>query len=335
MHATPRRLGRRDTKDAVLRPRVAAAAALTRAAMSAPRRAFRGGRAALRIIAIVAWTLVSFAIQRLMLAVPGRGKITFARIYWASVCRIMGMQVRVVGDLGAVRARAGRRPVLFVSNHSSWVDVPVLGGQLEAAFVAKSEVGSWPLIGTVARLGRTAFVSREPARAAREGEAMAERLRRGDDLILFPEGTSSDGSRVLPFHAGFFSLAKPLPGRDRVPVPLEAIPIVQPVSLVYDRLGGMPVGRAGRPIFAWFGDMDIATHCWRLAKWRGMRATILLHEPLDPADFPSRKALALSCWSVIADGAALLRQNRPAGPLEAKRPTRKDASDGARRPVAA
>ncbi len=316
----------------------AAAATIGRVAMSVPRRLFRAGRASGRALLIVCWTLIAFAVQRLMLALPGRGKIVFARVYWATVCNLLGMQVRLVGDLGALRRRAGRRPVLFVSNHSSWMDIPVLGGQVEAAFIAKREVGSWPLIGTLSRLGRTSFVSRNPALAAREGADMSERLRSGDSLILFPEGTSSDGSRVLPFHAGFFSLAKPLASREGQPVPLAAIPIIQPVSLVYDRLAGMPVGRSGRPVFAWFGDMDIASHFWRFAKWRGARATVLLHEPIDPADYPSRKALAASTWSVIAEGAAALRQNRPADPLPARdaagtRP-RNDQPDRSRKPTA-
>ena len=295
--------------------------------MSVPRRSFRAARAAARALAIVAWTLLSLAVQRVMLALPGRGKIVFARFYWSTVCDMLGLQVRTLGDSAALRLRAGRRPVLFVSNHSSWIDIPVLGGRLEAAFIAKREVGRWPLIGTVARFGRTSFVSRDPSFAAREGTAMSGRLAAGDDLILFPEGTSSDGSRVLPFHSGFFALAKPMPARGGTPVPLEAIPIIQPVSLVYDRLAGMPVGRSGRAVFAWFGDMDIASHFWRFAKWRGARATILLHEPIDPADYPSRKLLAAACWSVIAEGAAELRQNRPADPLPARGRTGRRSMD--------
>ena len=88
-------------------------------------------------------------------------------------------------------------------------------------------------------------------------------------------------------------------------------PLVQPVSVVYDRLAGLPVGNARRAVFAWYGDMDLASHFWQLAQWRSMRASILLHPPLDPADFPTRKALAQAAWDAVAEGAALLRQNRP------------------------
>jgi 1-acyl-sn-glycerol-3-phosphate acyltransferase len=91
-------------------------------------------------------------------------------------------------------------------------------------------------------------------------------------------------------------------------------PIVQPVSVVYDRLGGLPTGRHSRPVFAWYGAMEMGSHFWRLARHRGLRATILLHAPIDPAAFADRKALSRAVWRVVADGAATLRQNRAAEP---------------------
>ena len=140
---------------------------------------------------------------------------------------------------------------------------------------------------------------------------MRARLAGGDNLILFPEGTSSDGSRVLPFRTAFFAVAETRNGED-----WAGLPLIQPVSVVYDRLGGLPAGRASRPVFAWYGDMDIASHFWRLTQNIGLRATILLHTPLDPARFDDRKALSLAVWKIIADGASTLRQNRPAVPLD-------------------
>jgi 1-acyl-sn-glycerol-3-phosphate acyltransferase len=287
------------------------ASAITRAAVSAPRRLLRCARAVARAAMIVVWTLASICVQAVLIAIPGRAKVVFARAYWAGVCGLLGMQVRV---LGHEAGRATGRPVIYVSNHSSWIDVVVLGGRLRGCFVSKSDVAGWPLVGTVARLGRTVFVSRNRAATATEKLDMTARLRAGDNLILFPEGTSSDGSRVLPFHSTFFAMAKPTAGRDLVDASANG-PLIQPISLVYDRLAGMPVGRAGRSNFSWFGDMDLARHFWRLAQWRGMRATLLLHEPLDPADFASRKELAAAAWETVAAGAATLRQNRPACPL--------------------
>ena len=270
-------------------------------------------RAARRGASILAWTLPAAAIQAVCLLLPGRPKAVFARVYWAGVCRLLGLQVRV---LGAPSAPSGRA-VVFASNHSSWLDVPVLGGAVEACFVSKEEVGRWPVVSTVARLGRTVFVSRRAAGTGRERDAMRARLAAGDSLILFPEGTSSDGSRVLPFRSSFFSIVDS-GGVDSGGVGRgERPPLIQPVSVVYDRVAWLPVGRAGRPVFAWYGDMDLGSHFWRVAQWRGLRVTVLLHAPVDPAAYASRKALAQAVWRTVADGAATLRQNRPAVPLAA------------------
>jgi lyso-ornithine lipid O-acyltransferase len=271
------------------------------------------GFSVLRLIRVVRraggvalWTLPCMLIQAICLVLPGRPKVAFAQFYWTIVSRLLGVNVRVIGS---PVSGAGKRPVVFVSNHSSWLDVPVLGGRIDACFVSKDEVGQWPIVGTVARLGRTVFVSRHRQATGRERDVMRERLAIGDNLLLFPEGTTSDGSRVLPFRSAFFAVAE---GEDP--------PLIQPVSVVYDRLGGLPTGRASRPVFAWYGDMDLATHFWRFAQHRGLRATVVLHPPIDPARFASRKALSSAVWQAVADGAARLRQNRPMEAPESNSP---------------
>jgi 1-acyl-sn-glycerol-3-phosphate acyltransferase len=265
-------------------------------------------RVARRGLAVLLWTLPAMLIQAVCLVAPGHAKVVFARIYWRVFARLIGIRVRVIGVLAKP---PDARRVVYVSNHSSWADVPVIGGVLDGCFVAKGDVAGWPIIGTIARLGRTVFVSRSRASTGKERDAMRERLRAGDNLILFPEGTSSDGSRVLPFRTSFFAVAEARNGED----PTE-LPLIQPVSVVYDRLGGLPAGRASRPVFAWYGDMDIASHFWRLTQNIGLRSTVLLHAPLDPARFTDRKALSQAVWKIVADGASTLRQNRQAVPLD-------------------
>ncbi len=263
-------------------------------------------RVARRLTAVLGWTALCMPVQLALLPLPGRAKAAFPQIYWATFARLLGLRVRVVGQVARPR---GDRPVIYVSNHSSWVDIAVLGGKLEGRFVAKDEVARWPIIRTVARLGRTVFVSRQRGSTGRERDAMQDVLAGGGGLILFPEGTTSDGARVLPFRTPFFAVAS-----------AANAPIIQPVSIVYDRLGGLPLGRANRPIFAWYGDMGLASHFGRLCQLRGMRATVVLHEPFDPRDFPDRKALAQAVWNTVAAGAAALRQNRAAQSLSVTRP---------------
>jgi lyso-ornithine lipid O-acyltransferase len=276
-------------------------------ALPTQRSVVRRIRAVRRAALTALWTVPCILIQSALVLIDAKPRDIFAQFYWKVVCRLIGLHVRVIG--APAHATSDGRPVVFVSNHSSWLDVPVLGSRLPAAFIAKEEVGSWPVVRTLARLGRTVYVRRKRASTVAERNEMQGRLAHGDSLILFPEGTTSDGSRVLPFRTAFLSIAEVPATKTGLP------PIVQPVSVVYDRLAGLPMGRASRPLFAWYGDMDIGSHFWRLAQHKGLRATVLLHQPLDPLAFASRKELAATCWNIVADGASTLRQNRPARPI--------------------
>ncbi len=209
-------------------------------------------RALRRVVSVLVWTLPCLLVQALLLLVPGPGKRLFPRLYWAGITRLVGLRVRVIG---APAVNADGRPVVFVCNHSSWLDIPVLGGRLSACFVSKDEVMGWPVIGLIARLGRTVYVRRRRASTARERDAMQGRLAGGDSLILFPEGTTSDGVRVMPFRSAFLAIAE------------SDLPhILQPVSIVYDELDWLPARRGDRALFAWFGDMDLASHFNRIAR---------------------------------------------------------------------
>ena len=274
------------------------------AAPARQRHLMRRLRAARRIFWVALFTPPCCVVQAVLLTLRAPGRVGFALFYWHTVARLIGLHVRVIGAAPTAGRQPGSRPLIYVCNHASWLDIPAIGGTLRACFVSKDDVAGWPIVGTIARLGRTVFVSRSRKGIGRERDQMRERLAAGDDLILFPEGTSSDGSRVLPFHSSFFAAAYG-----------DGKPLIQPVSVVYDRLAGLPVGRGSRTVFAWYGDMELAPHVWRLTQWHGKRVTLLFHTPMDPADFDSRKALSQACWQVVADGAAALRQNRPAQPI--------------------
>ncbi len=250
----------------------------------------------LRIALVAVWTLLAMPVQAVFLLRPGRAKERFAQTYWHGVARILGLKLRVVGELAAAR------PALFISNHSSWVDIVALGAVLPGCFVAKGDVATWPVISWVARLGRTIFVSRARDTVAKEQRELEGRLAAGDNIILFPEGTTSDGNRVLPFSSAFFTLAF-----------CPARPAVQPVTIVYDKLDGLPVRRADRAEIAWYGDMELAPHFLQLARRRGFRATIVLGPPVATAPPMNRKTLSATLESEIAATAAALRQNRLGG----------------------
>ena len=246
-----------------------------------------------RLVLFAGWTVLAMLIQTVMLILPGRGKEGFARLYWRGAAAMLGVRISVRGRL------APARPVLFVANHCSWLDIVVLGAVLPGCFVAKAAIRSWPFINWVALLGRTVFVSRSRTGVGRERSELARRLAAGDNIILFPEGTTSDGARVMPFSPAFLALADD-PSR----------PAVQPVTLVYDGLDGLPVRRLNRPAISWYGDMDLASHYSRIGRRHRLHATIILDEPMPPGMFPNRKALAAALEARLAANAAALRQGR-------------------------
>jgi lyso-ornithine lipid O-acyltransferase len=255
-------------------------------------------RAFRRIFTAVLFTLFCIPIQAVLVQFPGSAKNSFARFYHRSLCWIIGLKLRVIGT------PCQQPRTLYVSNHSSWLDILVLGATLDARFVSKAEVASWPLIGWVAKLGRSIFVSRNRGRTGSEVQELRARIEAGDSIILFPEGTTSDGARVLPFRSSFFSVA-------------DAAARIQPLALVYDRLGGLPVGRRDRPLFAWYGDMETGSHAWKLLRRTGTRVTVVLDESFTPDAVPDRKALAARLGRCITETAASLRQNRDIQPRTA------------------
>jgi len=248
-------------------------------------------------------TLVLIPVQATALALSLRAAVRIPMSYHSLVCRIFGIE-RVVG--GSISMA---RPTLFVSNHASYIDIEVLGSIIEGSFVAKQEVAEWPLFGMLAKLQRTVFVERNRRHAGMHRDAMAARFDAGDDLILFPEGTSNDGGRVLPFKSALFSLAEI--GRDGGPI------TVQPVSIAYTHLDGIPLGRHMRPFVAWYGDMDMLPHLLALLGLGRLTVHVDFHAPVTIADFASRKEMADYCQRVVGGGvtAAIYARPQPEIPL--------------------
>lgn len=254
-------------------------------------------RALLRILAYVGLTLPLMPVQAVALALRLRLRRTLPLWYHRQCCRILGF------DLERHGRRSGRHPTLFVANHVSYFDIMVFGALIPASFVAKAEVARWPLFGWLARLQRTAFIERRGARTAEHRDALQQRLEAGDDLILFPEGTSGDGNSVLPFKSALFSVAEFRPGGK----PLT----VQPVSIAYTRLDGVPMGRYLRPFFAWYGDMEMGGHLWEAAGLGRVSVVVEFHPPVTIEAFGSRKALAAHCERQVAAGVSSALAGRP------------------------
>jgi lyso-ornithine lipid O-acyltransferase len=251
-------------------------------------------RATLRLLAYFLFTLFAVPVQAVLLKTSRTGRERFPQWYHRQCCRILSFQVRVIGQVSPVR------PTLFVCNHTSYLDITVLGSLVPGSFVAKSEVARWPFFGALAKLQRTIFVDRRRHTTHTQRDELRRRLDEGGHVVLFPEGTSNDGNRTLPFRSALFSVAEP---RQQAG---EAGPVaeltVQPVSIAYVRLNGLPIGHGLRPLFAWYGDMDLFAHLVSLAGLGALTVRVEFHSPVPFSRFGSRKALSEHCHRAVAEG---------------------------------
>ena len=250
-----------------------------------------------RLALYCAWTAGLMPVQLAGLAVRHRWTSTLPLFYHRWCCRILGLRIRVIGT------PTSERPVLYAANHISYTDITILGSVIPGSFIAKSEVARWPFFGWLAKLQRSVFVDRQVRSTVAQRDAIGKRLADGDALILFPEGTSGDGNRVRPFKSALFGAAEESEGIRPV--------VVQPVSLAYTRLDGIPIGRLYRPFFAWYGAVDLAPHLWSMVGLGTVEVVVEFHPTTFLGDCGSRKALAAYCHARIAGGVAGALFDRP------------------------
>ena len=191
-----------------------------------------------------------------------------------------------------------------VANHGSWMDIFVLNAGQRVYFVSKSEVAGWPGIGWLARATGTVFIRRSGAEAKLQQAVFEERLRANHRILFFPEGTSTDSNRLLPFKstlfAAFFTHG------------LQHVLHVQPVTVIYHA----PPGEDAR-FYGWWGEMDFGPHLLKvLAARRQGRIEVVFHPPVAVSDVKDRKALSAHCEAVIraAHPFGILRRDDANGP---------------------
>lgn len=216
-----------------------------------------------------------------------RSSMAVARLWQRFVCFLIGIRVTVTG------APARARPLLLLSNHTSWLDIPILASVAPVSFIAKSEVAGWPLVGFLARAQRSVFVDRRRRQAAGEqaGE-VAGRLSQGDIMVLFAEGTSSDGNHVLPFRSA-------LVGAAQLAIPDGGAATVQPVAIAYQRLLGMPLGRQHRPLVAWYGGTDLLPHLKHVLSEGGIDVHVVFGPARRLSAADDRKAVTQEAGTLV------------------------------------
>ncbi len=245
-------------------------------------------RALVRLFLFGSVTAILVPPYLLSMPFSSRAARAISRFWYGIVCRLAGLRLRLHGTPSTIH------PTLFVSNHVSYLDIPILAWLIDGVFVAKAEVASWPVFGFLARIARTVFIQRTAVHAARQREKLARRLVI-DNLILFPEGTSSSGLQVLPFKSALFSVAKHGPGPSHVKV--------QPVSVAYvGGRDGVPLIDGRQDWYAWYGDMVLGSHLLNVFALPGADVEVTFHDPVDADGFETRKELAKYCHEQIDGG---------------------------------
>ena len=252
--------------------------------------------ASLRLAGFVLVSLIAMLVQSVALALRSQVSRRIPHHYFRLVALILGMRVTLEGP------RPAKGPALIAANHASWLDIVAFSVLLPVVFVAKQEVASWPFFGTLSKLGQTIFINRESRHATgRARNQMKEALAEGRLVILFPEGTSSDGNRVLPFRSSLVGAAEEASG--------GGVPVI-PATIAYCGLHGLPLPRSMRPHFAWFGAMPLVAHLWGVGKSGPFDVVIRFHQTLDMETEGGRKALTRKAEATVRAGLQSLLTGR-------------------------
>lgn len=246
-------------------------------------------RIAVVLLCLTVVTLALLPVQLVCLRFDLRLRRRIPRLWHRAACRLLGLKIRIHGT------PERRRPLMLAANHASWKDILVLGSIADVVYIAKSEVRDWPVFGMLARLQASIFVVREERRKTGEqvGE-IASRMADGEIVVLFPEGTTSDGNRLLEVKTSLFGAAASAAAQ----VPGGTV-YIQPVSIAYTGIQGMAMGRYHRPIAAWPGDIEMVPHLFGILKEGAFEIDVDFGEMIPYAAPGNRKALSRDVEAAI------------------------------------
>jgi lyso-ornithine lipid O-acyltransferase len=218
-----------------------------------------------------------------------RRRKTFPPKFHHFWCRLFGIRVIRIGE--PVKADG----LLIVANHTSYLDIPILGSTTPMSFIARHDVARWPIVGIMVNLQESVLVERKRRdKTGLQRDAIRERLEEGDTIAIFAEGTTSDNNRVLPFKTSLFGAAVGKTAEDK-------IFLVQPVSITYAGLHGMPISRGDRHYFAWTGDSTLVPHIWEMVKAGPLDVVVEFHPPIAAAG-GDRKGASQAAEAAVRQG---------------------------------
>lgn len=245
---------------------------------------------ALKMGSFILLSLITIPLQTLGLFLFGNTKLFFIipTTYYRLTCLIFGIKVILSGE------RASGH-VLYVGNHLSYIDIAAVGSYLNATFISKADVRDWPIFGLLATVGKTVFIERSRDAVTKCIQDIKKTLSGGRSLILFPEGTSTNGTDVIPFKSSVFEILLNKELKDNL--------IVQPFTITITNIDKREIHKAkDHDLYAWYGDMEFTPHLWELAKSKGAELLITFHPPRAAADYADRKTFAADCHKDVQEG---------------------------------
>ena len=232
---------------------------------------------ALACVAVSTLALVPLQLIAMKTGLWGEWRVL--RLWHRVNCRALGFRIHQKGELTT------KRPLVVASNHVSWTDISVIGSRCDVSFIAKADMAAWPVMGWLARLQRTIFIERERRRTSgAQASEIAGRLASGEAVVLFAEGTTGDGNMILPFKSTLFGAATMAIQEGAV----DKV-YIQPLTIAYTRVQGMPMGRRDRPLAAWIGDTELAPHAAALLSEGAVDVELHFGEAIEFSAGDSRK----------------------------------------------
>lgn len=252
-----------------------------------------GVRIVFRLSGFLALVILLVPVQAILLFVPRLWPV-LPLFFHRLMMRIMGARLQVTGPMP-------QPGTLIIANHISWFDIVAIGSLMPLSFVAKAEVKSWPLFGHLARLQHTVFVDRRRGRHnITDGHELARRSQQGDTMVIFAEGTNSDGIKVLPFKS---TLLAGIAGNAAIPV--------QGLSMAYTRTHNIAMGRRQRMAYAWLGDISLLPHFIFMLAGPPVTIELVFHQPLVAASRKDRKTMTQHVHAQVVKGLESITRGRP------------------------
>ena len=204
--------------------------------------------------------------------------------YHKICCKILGIKIKKTGKI------SDSEPTFFVSNHASYLDIIILSSLFKSSFLAKKEISSWPLFGILAKLQNTVFIDRKIGSIKEQENLIINHLKNKNNLVIFPEGTSSNGNQVLPFKSPLFNIFQ---NKDNPKI------YIQTITIIYKKVNGITLNRVGRRDITWHSNMELLPNMINFLKKMSIEVEIIFNEKFIPKTSLDRKKLAFFCWKDI------------------------------------